>query len=87
MAENFEKKHLGGQFKILDPAVYPEKPVRPDRNRILMIGALFGLVAGLGLAWFRESLDESFHSEEELEADLGLPLLATLPNLNEKERD
>lgn len=86
MAENFEKKHLGGQFKILDPAVYPEKPVRPDRNRILMIGALFGLVAGLGLAWFRESLDESFHSEEELEADLGLPLLATLPNLNE-ERD
>jgi polysaccharide chain length determinant protein (PEP-CTERM system associated) len=86
MAENYEKKHLGGQFKILDPAVYPERPIKPDRNRILMIGALFGLVAGLGLAWFRESLDESFHSEEELEADLGLPILATLPNLSE-ERD
>ena len=86
MAENYEKKHLGGQFKILDPAVYPENPVRPDRNRILMIGAIFGLVAGLGFAWFRESLDESFHSEEELEADLGLPILATLPNLKE-ERD
>jgi polysaccharide chain length determinant protein (PEP-CTERM system associated) len=86
MAENFEKKHIGGQFKILDPARYPEKPVRPDRDRILMIGAFIGLVAGLGLAWFRESLDESFHSEEELEADLGLPILATLPNLKE-ERD
>ncbi len=86
MAENYEKKHLGGQFKILDPARYPERPVRPDRNRILLMGAFFGLVAGLGLAWFRESLDESFHSEEELEADLGLPLLATLPNLDE-ERD
>jgi protein tyrosine kinase modulator len=86
MTENFEKKHLGAQFKILDPAVYPEKPVRPDRNRILMIGALFGLVAGLGLAWFRESLDESFHSEEELEGELGLSILAALPNLSE-ERD
>jgi polysaccharide chain length determinant protein (PEP-CTERM system associated) len=86
MAENYEKKHMGGQFKILDPARYPERPVRPDRNKILMTGAVIGLVAGLGLAWFRESLDESFHSEEELEADLGLPLLATLPNLKE-ERD
>ena len=85
MAETFEKKHvIGGQFKILDPAVYPEKPVRPDRNRMLMIGAIIGLVAGLGLAWFRESLDESFHSEEELEADLGLPILANLPNLKEE---
>jgi polysaccharide chain length determinant protein (PEP-CTERM system associated) len=85
MAETFEKKHvIGGQFKILDPAVFPEKPVRPDRNRILMIGAIIGLLAGLGLAWFRESLDESFHSEEELEADLGLPILANLPNLKEE---
>jgi polysaccharide chain length determinant protein (PEP-CTERM system associated) len=84
MAENYEKKHLGGQFKILDLAVYPERPVRPDLNRILMIGAFIGLVAGLGLAWFRESLDESFHSEEELETDLGLPILATLPNLKEE---
>jgi polysaccharide chain length determinant protein (PEP-CTERM system associated) len=85
MAETFEKKHvIGGQFKILDPAVYPEKPVRPDRNRILMIGAIIGLLGGLGLAWFRESLDESFHSEEELEADLGLPILANLPNLKEE---
>jgi len=86
MAENYEKKHLGGQFKILDPARYPERPVRPNRDKILLTGAFIGLVAGLGLAWFRESLDESFHSEEELEADLGLPLLASLPNLNE-ERD
>lgn len=84
MTENFEKKYLRGQFKILNPAVYPEKPVRPNRNRILMIGALFGLVTGLGLAWFRESLDESFHSEEELVADLGLPILANLPNLKEE---
>lgn len=86
MAENYEKKHIGGQFKILDPARHPEKPVRPDRDRILMMGAFIGLAAGLGLAWFRESLDESFHSEEELEVDLGLPILATLPNLKE-ERD
>jgi uncharacterized protein involved in exopolysaccharide biosynthesis len=81
MAENLEKKQQGEQFKILDPARYPEKPVKPDRDRILMMGAFIGLAAGLGLAWFRENLDQSFHSEEELQVDLGLPILATLPNM------
>jgi succinoglycan biosynthesis transport protein ExoP len=84
MAENMEKKQQGEQFKILDPARYPEKPVKPDRDRILMMGAFIGLAAGLGLAWFRETLDQSFHSEEELETDLGLPILATLPNMKEE---
>ena len=84
MAENLEKKQQGEQFKILDQARYPERPIKPDRNRILMMGAFIGLAAGLGLAWFRESLDQSFHSEEELEIDLGLPILATLPNLKEE---
>jgi polysaccharide chain length determinant protein (PEP-CTERM system associated) len=84
MAENLEKKQQGEQFKILDPARYPEKPVKPDRDRILMMGAFIGLAAGLGLAWFRDTLDQSFHSEEELETDLGLPILATLPNMKEE---
>jgi len=84
MAENLEKKQQGEQFKILDPARHPEKPVKPDRNRILLIGAFLGLAAGLGLAWFRETLDQSFHFEEELEADLGLPILAVLPNMKEE---
>jgi polysaccharide chain length determinant protein (PEP-CTERM system associated) len=84
MAENLEKKQQGEQFKILDPARYPEKPVKPDRDRILIMGAFIGLAAGLGLAWFRDTLDQSFHSEEELETDLGLPILATLPNMKEE---
>ena len=84
MAENLEKKQQGEQFKILDPARYPEKPVKPDRNMILLMGAFIGLAAGLGLAWFRETLDQSFHSEEELETDLGLPILAILPNMKEE---
>jgi len=84
MAENLEKKQQGEQFKILDPARYPEKPVKPNRDRILMMGAFIGLAAGLGLAWFRENLAPSFHSEEELETDLGLPILAALPNMKEE---
>jgi polysaccharide chain length determinant protein (PEP-CTERM system associated) len=86
MAGNLERKQQGEQFKILDPARIPEKPVKPDRNKILLLGGVIGLVAGLGLAWVRESLDQSFHAVSDLENYLGIPVIATLPNLREEKK-
>ncbi|OGQ10224.1 MAG: hypothetical protein A2026_12700, partial [Deltaproteobacteria bacterium RBG_19FT_COMBO_46_12] len=86
MAENLERKQQGEQFKILDPARVPEKPFKPDRNKILLIGAVIGLMAGFGLAWFRESLDQSFHTVSDVESFLEIPVLATIPNLKEEEK-
>jgi polysaccharide chain length determinant protein (PEP-CTERM system associated) len=86
MAENLERKQQGEQFKILDPARLPEKPIKPDRNKILLIGAFIGMAMGLGLTWFRESLDQSFHTISEVESYLDLPVLATIPNLNEEKK-
>jgi polysaccharide chain length determinant protein (PEP-CTERM system associated) len=86
MAENLERKQKGEQFKILDPAVLPEKPIKPDRNKILLIGGLLGMVLGMGLTWFRESLDESFRTVSDVEEYLGIPVLATIPNLKEEKK-
>jgi polysaccharide chain length determinant protein (PEP-CTERM system associated) len=85
MAENLERKQQGEQFKILDPARLPEKPVKPDRNRILLMGAIFGIMASLGLTWFRESMDQSFHSVSDVEVYLAIPVIATIPNLKEEQ--
>jgi capsular polysaccharide biosynthesis protein len=87
MAGSLERKQQGEQFKILDPARLPATPIKPDRNKILLIGSVIGLVAGLGLAWFRESLDRSFHTVSDLEDYLGVPVLATIPNLKEEMKD
>ena len=87
MAENLERNQQGEQFKILDPARIPEKPVRPDRNNILLIGLLLGFTLGAGLAGFRESLDESFHTVADVENYLDLPVVATIPNLKEEEKE
>lgn len=86
MAQNLELKQQGEQFKILDPARLPEKPIKPDRNKILLIGAFIGISAGLGLAWFRESLDQSFHTVQDVEVYLGIPVIATIPSLKEEKR-
>ncbi|HXX33550.1 MAG TPA: GNVR domain-containing protein, partial [Thermodesulfobacteriota bacterium] len=86
MAENLERGQKGIQFKILDPAVLPEKPVKPDRNKIFLVGAFVGLVIGLGLTWFRESLDQSFRTATDLEDYLGVPVLARVPNLKREKK-
>ncbi len=86
MAENLERKQQSEQFMVLDPARLPGRPFKPNLISILTIGALFGLGAGLGLTWFRESMDRSFHEVSDVETYLKLPVMATILNLNEEEK-
>ena len=58
IAANLERRQIGEQFKLLDPARMPERPFTPNRQLMALIGAGAGL--GLGLAmllsgWGRRS--------------------------------
>jgi polysaccharide chain length determinant protein (PEP-CTERM system associated) len=79
LSENMEKKLKGEQFKIRDPANFPVKPVRPNPQRIILFGLLFGLAGGVALAFALDTLDTSFKRSDEISACVNVPLLATLP--------
>jgi polysaccharide chain length determinant protein (PEP-CTERM system associated) len=83
IAENLEKRQKGEQFHILDPATLPTKPDKPDLFRIVLMGFLVGLSSGGGAAFLREVMDNSFKRAEEVEAVLGLNVLASIPNIGE----
>jgi uncharacterized protein involved in exopolysaccharide biosynthesis len=52
-ATNLERRQIGEQFRILDPARLPEAPEPPDLVRVTLIGALVGLLIGLVLVAIR----------------------------------
>src|SRR6202047_1729676 len=57
----------------------PSVPARPRVTLNLMLGALVGLVLGVGLAFFIEYLDTSVKTMEDVENLLGVPVLAIIP--------
>ncbi len=57
----------------------PSTPARPRVGLNLILGALVGLVIGLGLAFFIEYLDTSVKTMEDVESLLGVPVLAIIP--------
>ena len=79
MSANLEKRQIGEQFKILDPARMPEKPASPDRPRLYLIAVLAALAAGLGVAAMAEYFDRTLRTEADVRAALNLMVLATVP--------
>ncbi len=81
IATNVERRQIGEQFKILEPASLPQTPVSPDRLRLNLAGLIGGLLCGLGLVVLLEYLDRSLASDTDVTATLHVPVLATIPLL------
>ncbi len=79
IAVNMEKKQKGEQFRILDPAKLPEKPISPNMNRLFLLTLAAGLAVGGGLIFLLEYFDTSFRMPKEIESILGLSVIATFP--------
>ncbi|MFH1154521.1 MAG: GNVR domain-containing protein [Pseudomonadota bacterium] len=81
LALNMEKKQKGEQFRILDSARLPEKPITPNVIKLM----IFSLATGLGLSgtaiFLLEFFNDAIRLDEDIEKALGLPILAAIPPL------
>jgi len=68
-------------IRVVDPALAPASPSRPQKTRNILLAVLMGLVGGVGLALFREYLDNTVKSPDDVESLTGLPSLAVVPSL------
>jgi len=60
---------------IVEKALVPLSPLKPNKKKNLLLGLIVGLMAGVGLAFFVEYLDNTIKYPEETEKHLGLPTL------------
>ena len=79
ISANLERRQIGEQFRILDPARLPSRPFTPNRPRFYGVGILGGIVVGLALALLLEYLDRTLRSEDDVRVAIGLPVLAAIP--------
>jgi polysaccharide biosynthesis transport protein len=68
-----------GKTSLVQEATAPSSPSKPKTKRNVLLGFVFGLILGLGLAAAIERLDRHVRTVEELEELFGLPVIARIP--------
>lgn len=84
VSANLERRQIGEQFKILDPARLPEKPISPNRTQVNTFGIVGGLILGVLLVGFLEYRDTTIRTDDEILVSLSLPVLALIPTMPTK---
>jgi succinoglycan biosynthesis transport protein ExoP len=69
-----------GAFRILDPAIVPTKPVSQNMIRMILLGMLGGIGAGIAVVIGMDMLDTSVKSVDAAKK-LGFPVLAVIPTM------
>jgi polysaccharide biosynthesis transport protein len=59
VAEEMERDRKGERFSLIDAPDLPEKPVRPNRIAILVMGSVLSLGGGFAHASMREAMDHA----------------------------
>ena len=86
LASSLERRNIGEQFKVLDPARAPERPFSPNRLLIDIGGAAGGLALGILLIALLEYRDSSFKTEEDVLRLLNVRVLALIPVMTPVDR-
>jgi Mrp family chromosome partitioning ATPase len=69
---------------MVEHSPLPRVPVSPSSKKSLLLGLLGGLAAGLGFVFGADAIDRSVKTVDQAESTFGLPVLAAVPETNEK---
>jgi len=76
-----------GDIRVIDQALIPEAPIKPNKKLNLAIGGILGLMLGVMLVFFMEYMDNTIKNTEDVERILNLPILGVIPkNTPEKKK-
>ena len=81
LAVNLEINKKGEQFRIIDRAKLPNKPSDPNMIKLFQITFLIARGLGVCLVFSFEYLDSTVRNIKDLELELGLTVLTSIPKI------
>lgn len=71
-------------MRYLSPAKVNPYSINENETRTIAISFIIGLMAGIGLAFLLDSLDDKIRGPRELDA-LGITLLGSIPKIDQRK--
>ena len=71
-----------GNVRVIEEVELPENPVSPNKTMNIAIAFLLGLMVSVGLVFLLEYLDNTYKNKEQLEKELDIPVLGTIPDVD-----
>ena len=71
-----------GNVRVIEEVEIPESPVSPNKTMNIAIAFLLGLMVSIGLVFILEYLDNTYKNKEQLEKELDIPVLGTIPDID-----
>ena len=76
-----EVQRKGERFSLINPPELPEKPDRPNRLAILLLGAFLAVAGGVGTGVVADNVDRTIHTAEQFARAMGTLPLGVIPYL------
>ncbi|MBX9186045.1 YveK family protein [Clostridium sp. K04] len=70
-----------GNVRVIEEVELPQNPVSPNKKMNIAIAFLVGLMVSVGLVFLLEYLDNTYKNKDQLEKDLGIPVLGAIPDV------
>lgn len=79
LAQTLETESKGESFVLIEPPVVPEYPEKPDRRKLIAMGFIASIGAGVGIALLMEMLFGGVRGYTQISKVVGKPPLVVIP--------
>mgnify|MGYP001615929202 FL=1 len=82
ISENLEQENKAERFILLEPPLMPDKPIKPDRKKMVAMGFFLALAGSGGLVMLLENINRRVRGSEALTTIIRQRVLTTIPYIS-----
>jgi polysaccharide chain length determinant protein (PEP-CTERM system associated) len=80
VSKQMEVQDKSTTFRIVDPAIMPQRPVSPNRLKIMLLGMVGGVAGSFGILYLMDQMNDTVRDVDFIKG-LGVPLLAVISRI------